>query len=1401
MKKLFALLLCAAMLLSLLPAGVLAVEPERAAPSAGTEEASPGDDGQSADPQAETPEEFDCRTHPILDRAPAEAGGASLMTAAGSATVTVELPAKAPAGADLYVALLRQAEIDSGGMVTQEPTYVYGNRITLSAGQTSVSFTAKNLSAGSYIVEAHAYYSASAIPNDDLFFNGDGSLADNRFVAKGFSLAEGASVSKTVAIPTAARTISGELTFSSPTAKAMDVTVYSTSEIGNSSRDYLYSYLTIPAGVKQAAFSLGTMKTWSYGLEFSSGDAWSYYCVDNTLKQNYNHINIFDLSAGSVTGLSANGDVLLKSDSGSVSSGIGVTMSVDLPEALSEGREYLLAAFQAGSSWFQSSSWVYAEKGAATIQTRSPLQLRPNRDYVFGYVDATEADGWSNNTFPGLRYLAEDGGVTSDRSQAKVYSFTEDGSVSLKEPACWRITGTVTRDASLLGMRSVAALVTADFPDGQCWGARAVFSPGEEDASYTIYVPRSQGGVFTLSAAYADSFRNFDPDENAWVHPEKTYPALSGDTAADAITLKTPGAVSGTVTLPKAAPDGGLAVSLSLNDYYDPVAYVVVPAGETSASFSIPSFLKGSCSCLASPIGSSDQFVEAGTEVQINNGSASGITLALGETALISGTISLPDGVTSAGVTMEFYAVVNDNDKLSQRVSIREGAGSSTAYALRVPDGSTLSYFNLSVYESASPEIAQASFYVDSDWTVGDETGPISVNGGHSGLDFTLKPATVLRGTVVAEDGSALTVNTDSNYSLHYFNKDTGIGDSVSISIDAQGNWSAGIPTDQAGDLTLYISFWQSEGSNILRGDYYYTTGSKAVTDSDDAAVLTVPPEGASGITIPVRTGCLITGQVRLPDGASVSVDNGYQISLTVLAESASRTYYGYCRIANGKDAYDYTILVPKNDTYTIRYTGTAWDSSYGTTNVVFNETIDADQPVQVSSESNVTGPDFTLSLAKVTIRGTITSPIQIDSSCNLIVTVTTGHSIYHTNTLLYDSSVSYFVVIPESDDSDWYRVQYSFHSYDTPPGLAQEGYLTSDGVSTDSSDAAQFPFSDGGVHSFTLATCPPFHQGRIYIPAEVTSSFALNVRAAGASYSEHNLRVEPSELPSDSTGRYVEYGLYDDNISTGSAYSISLQAYDESGVLDTNEFYVDSSGGLTRDYYQRKSFTYSGSANTQDLTLLTWNDGSENNIIQSEHGFIVEGSPDDPLIWSYTYPGECESLTIKFSSRGDVDLYCYYTDSYGDEDYAYADAGSTVTVPGSAFTLRMYLNNSYGDRYYGFAVESITPNGVTSPGIGYAGAVTDKGSSDQAVLDQLRENKTLTAIVTGQEGQSATAAAAIYDEDGRYLGIDTKPLTLSPQGRQVTFQLDNTRDAAQVQLFLWDSGNSPLSESRSFGT
>jgi|GEM_PF-3223789 len=1392
MKKLLCLLLSVLMLVSLSAVALAAPEAETAAPEEPTpREAVPAAPDEGA---PDAPEERVYPEEPILigDEEP---DGAGLM-ASGSLTLTVNFPAgvKAPAGSRIYVSIASEAEISASGEITKNPTTYYGRTSDVEEGATSFTVTTSNLPTGKYVFSVRPYIAAAGIVSGYYYFNGDGTVADSQYTAKGMSITDGGSASKTITLPKAPHSISGTLTFSSPVAASQSLEI----EVGpGGSGSWLYSYILIPSGATSVPFAVGTEYD-SACLEFI-GIKDFYYAIDNTLTDEYDYRCYFDLSSGDVTGLTVNGDKLLGEVEAQES--VRVTVNITLPEAAKKETTYRVV-LDSDSRRTSTSRSVAAGATSFTVT----LPVTTGMDYRISYLEAGGYGVSLNDSLPGLRYAGESGVVS--KNAAKLFRFTEDTTVDIKEGAFWKITGSMTRAAGYQGDTGLA-FVSADFADGSTWGTYVGFDSGETTGSYTIYVPRTQKGGFTLRGAYSASGTTLYAYNLQWL-TGADYPALTGDLAASTIALPAPGAITGTVTLSGfKAPEGGLALRVYSTSNSSIQKYYVIPAGKSSVSFSIPSFASGEQTIYVG-FESRDKTLPSSIRTSVTadeSGNASGAAVTVSKAVAISGTISLPDGVTDAGASMQVYGSLSGSSCYSY-VSIREGGGSTANYTLYAPDGTAFTSFYLDVRGTTSDYIDDGNLYLDGDWKPCDTRTPVTVSGSKSHVDFTLKKAILVTGTFAAEDGSAVKLDAEDSLYMYFATEKNGSYTSSRMKVSEDGSWSVKTPSGMTGDLYLRAYINESPNTNVLSGYYYYSAGSEALRGYnayENAEPVTVTASGASGVRIVVATGCRISGNVKLPEGGYVNVNQGYNPSFSVSAVRSDNTesFSGRFSPVSGETSFPYSILVPKEaETYTIRFYGSSWNANYGTTNIVFSASVTADGEVSVSS-GDVTGPDLTLPLSKAAITGTVTRPAGVTSYISGTVYVTTFNDAADTETNRYStsfnissgvSSTTYSINIPDTDPG----TAYSVHYYTYTDGLSRYGYVTEDGLSTKSDDEASFPFASGSHnHSFTLLEVPVIVSGRVYFPADMTETFRVNIYA----YNSTNLYIDPASCATAANGlKYAEYKIGNSYGNSNFNYYMSFSVTDESGTLYSGRtFYIDSDGGLTFNYSEAQYFSYKGDPMQQDITLIRWDEGSDDFLIQSEHG--VKNDGDDIIYtYTYTYPGECTSLTLHTSPLGDASYYVTVKGS-GTSYSNYLYPGQNVTVSGNTFTITYKLTNTYGSYKYGFAVDSITPNTPTETNVDLASVSVGGGSGDSALLDAVKSGEALKSIVVGPEGTTAEVFAGVYDADGKMLDVTLVTADLKPEGVSMNIRFDGEMsDAASLRLFIADTDGRPLADAHRFG-
>lgn len=411
--------------------------------------------------------------------------------AGGSATVrvTVALPTgvTANAGDEIRVYLYTPTEIDASGRVVRESSSVTRATAEFQQGQSVGTAVFQNVAAGKYILRAYTYrMSGGKIRNcPSLFFNADGSTASSEYAVTPFSVAEGQNVAKTIAIPAAETSISGVLRFSAPLSQDTEFELYCYGSGTGSTSHYVY--FTGQQGATSVPFSIG-LASGCYYLRFSLDD--SYYLDYNGIltEEGGTHYYCHVAPGAGLSGLSVNGDILLGKTDNTETETVKVDISVTFPEALARERKFSVCAVSDNTS---NSSSTVVEAGQTTFSRT--LTLNKSREYVIGYRDTTDCSNmYSPKTAKDVRYLSESGGITTIYENAKKFKFTGDTSVSIREPACGRVTGRVSRNGFNAGYWA-AAYAYAEFPDGERYCARVLLGTADS-AEYVIYIPMTHSG-------------------------------------------------------------------------------------------------------------------------------------------------------------------------------------------------------------------------------------------------------------------------------------------------------------------------------------------------------------------------------------------------------------------------------------------------------------------------------------------------------------------------------------------------------------------------------------------------------------------------------------------------------------------------------------------------------------------------------------------------------------------------------------------------------------------------------------------------------------------------------------------------------------------------------------------
>ena len=1491
MRRWFSLFLTLALLLSLLPGTTLAVG----------EQTPVEDTPEVVEVQPEVPAE----QPPELPPEPVVAEENVELLASGNASVsgTISLPNGASVLGDgyLYVYLYTPPVLDEDGQVLAEPVHVKSTRVTLAQGQSSASYTISGVEAGEYILRVYSYISSGAALGGECYFNADGTPVSNPYAATILNVGSGTSVNLT--LPAAPRSISGTLVFDTAPAADTEFRLYCYDD----SRSTSYSStVTLKAGSTAADFSIG-VDPGQFPIQISNmeTDAYAFYDIYGNATQDYQKRMVVNTLEESVSGVEINCTSLL----GNVQSD-GVEVTVQLPAPLTEEREYELCLSDAEGYSYSYSTNVKAGASSFTFHPLSADILSADIGEVFrvAYCDVTNCSSYYSPS-TGARYAAEDG-ITTQPSQAKTFTNGVDKKITITEPACYAVAGTLTREGDVLPPQ--AAYVMASFNDGETYVGRVVFAYGEASAQYTIYVPQSQQGQpFHLTLGKARGGTGNQVDETTVV-TGGNY-TLSGNIQADLSLPAQSITIAGTLSLPAGmtAPEDGLVITLGVSENHENIEYAMeyatyyLPEGANSLDYALCAPVSGSTVVFAEISGKVEGFSRqaGGTFSQSQLMAAD---MAFPEIVTVSGTLSVPencrDGVAlvrlyfsgtlngsqtytnldlavpagkvsvpysftlpkgmlltqgqfnvqadTLGILDTSYRYLQNDLKsfssqytnlsatlssdltldiqltrgvfLSGTLSLAEGlsagtysgnirletvsggasqsehfdfTGTSCDYAFSLSEDAVGQeyYLSVNVYEGEGVLPYKDYYYVSNGVTTTDrnEATPITLAEGENVVNLTIPKAKTISGSLVADDGGEVTWDPEETIRI-YLVSDAG-NKSFQATVDAQGNWSAAVDNELTGDFKIRTYISNSTLTNIIYGNYYYKDGGPSTTNEDEGTLVTIGAGDVTGLKLYVATGWILSGSIKLPEGGYIT-DGTVNVSVSVKNPNSK---YSSGSGTVGPKGGSWSVVVPKVEgTHQITLNSTYSPSV--SSNIYWGE----EQTLEdITVTGDTDGLDFTLVKAGTVITGTAYRPEGVEGYLNLNLCALVKRDYYtwsyNTNASIgyNDDSGNFSIAIPASETATEYQLYYTIYSGD---GVVTQKsiYLCADGsLTTDSSLAGTFSLANPPAHEFTLLTALPFAAGKVRCPEglEQTTTFVVYPQIVSELSTLEfpkgavEVMVGPGNGQQDENGWFSTYSLNDPSFTVGTSYRLICYSNDTHTPADTSWYYVNQNGTLTKDLSSADIYTVTdGTVNTVNFTPMLWDSGSEDYLLQSEHGI---SSIAEPITYTYTFPG-ATSLEVTFSDRTDVDL------TVNGEPWRYqSQAGQTMTVDGDTLTVVMPALD-FGSTYrFGFAVETVTPAGVGDVvQTGAAAVYTPSGSSEKAIMDSVKAGQPVrVSLVSRNDPYSQyNLTGAIYDADGMLLDIVQVPVIFDGGTCTASLDFEQYGQAVTLKIFLMDKRLSP---------
>lgn len=946
-----------------------------------------------------------------------DGGAASLMESGGSACLMLVLPGGATAGAGSYVNvyLYRAVQVDTNGLVTRGAQFVTSARININEGARACTVTFHNIDEGAYFFEVYSRINSIHVLNGYWLFNADGTIAPDAYSAVGFQLDSGSELELTCELPEAAMGAGGVIRFSKPLAADTEFYVRAYT---NDKRNHNEHYVTVsaPKGATEAPYGIG-MGEGMYNLQFGSGgNCRRYYSRDAVLTDVYTESMMFN-TVGRTENIAVNidGDAIVP---------VNITAKVDLGEPVSSDRTIYIFAHELENDYsFRASTKIEAGNSVSDEYT---FQLDGSKQYCFGYFFA---DSYSrSSSFSdalGKRYLSSDG-VTSIPGRATVFNASEVEYLTIRESECVRLSGTLFRGDHWLKSR-FAGFALVRFADGEEFTARAVFEPNESYADYTLMIPeRELGKGFTVSVIPAMDGLDTDYDDEApfsaprcFVLEENMYIGTDELLFAEEETYEQISTTTCSVTLPTAAPKGGLTVSVS-EAGFGVVGRWLIREGETVKRISVPRYTNGKLSASLTDY----------TDGIWIRAKVSGSSITFIRSAVISGRITVP---STARQGADFDVVADYEGGYSAVMTCVVPAADENAsfrnyatYAITVPCDQ-LNYYRANLRNDGSGTLSGNNIYLDRTWKSSlSNTSAPNVTGNKSGADFDVKSVKYISGTLAAADGGEVSLSIPERWTLWAYLYDSD-GKSTSYRVKLDGNkWSIALDQGVTGTYRLRLRINSTYHTNIFSGSYYYSTSKNAVRRLDEATELTLGESGINNLKLIVETGWRITGSLEKPENGFIreTTDTMYSLYVYAYSPAAKRSYGAYAVIYPETGVWSYTIVVPKTaDSYNINIGENSDVYEYYETNLMFSTGAKFYEDLSVTGDNTPVPVSYTLGTVKAFVWGEVLRPEGFDGDIDIEVHVYTGYTESYAEVYMDEDvdSYSFCIGVPADDDSEYY--------------------------------------------------------------------------------------------------------------------------------------------------------------------------------------------------------------------------------------------------------------------------------------------------------------------------------------------------------------------------------------------
>lgn len=735
--------------------------------------------------------------------------------------------------------------------------------------------------------------------------------------------------------------------------------------------------------------------------------------------------------------------------------------------------------------------------------------------YTLALAPDSEASGYwiyyyiydTNNLSIVKRGYYNSAAVVKSYEEATLVTINTEN-INLAIPEARKITGRISLPGALTAPAGGLDInLSADLVDGngvKDWSVAYTYASINENQSYADYVlmvPQNNSGE-GYSIRYSLNNSELEILNEGYYSSTGTTVARRDNTKIDVssgdaenvnFSIAAARVISGVISLPSniTVPTGGIDIDLTAESQtgegsWSSIAFAnaSIDAGSTTATYKlmVPQNQPGDGYIITYNIYntrglniiSQGYFSESGITtnrsnagiVDVSQGSRADINLNIPGGNLISGVISLPDGMLApqnglnVNLSVQEFQGIYDWSEITYKSVVIPAGSSSISYSIAIAPGSAASRVEYYVWDIKGLPIVRNGYYgIRGTTALENEALPIDAGfSDRNGIDIKLIKGKVLSGSIIVPSDPNLQVNNLSGS----INVDEKVGGQsfqrlLNSYLDfgnASNNtlaYSIIVP-EYVDEAIVYTDLYSTAGSNILRYAYYNTTGS--VVYPEDAEIIALGASDKGNINIKLLTGNTVSGTVYLPSGLNISEPLYVSINIESLNQLKSYYSYGGTEIKAGSTSANYLITVPENLQFRLSYNiwqkhghniiSRGYYTSAGTT--PYRNSAEA-----ITAVSSMAGANFNV-LQGNTISGTVSMPNgEVAPVGGLQVNVLAYNLEANDSASLFipagANSVDYTLYLPVNKQSDNYKIYYYFYSTQVYDGYVAQGYYSTQGT------------------------------------------------------------------------------------------------------------------------------------------------------------------------------------------------------------------------------------------------------------------------------------------------------------------------------------------------------------------